>query len=101
MSRQTLLPHLRSPAPGSPDRRLPDVTVVVPTRNERDNISTLVARLERVCPELELETLFVDDSTDDTPDVIRDLASRSSRSFNLMHRVEKEREGGLGGGVLA
>ena len=44
-----------------------DLTVVVPTRNERDNIAPLLRRLERVRPELRLEVLFVDDSTDDTP----------------------------------
>lgn len=76
-----------------------DVTVVVPTRNERDNVAPLLARLERVRPELRLEVLFVDDSSDDTPSVIEAQAERSSRTVSVLHRREGERAGGLGGAV--
>ena len=76
-----------------------DVTVVVPTRNERDNVAPLLRRLERVRPELQLEVLFVDDSSDDTPRVIESEAKRSSRTVSVVHRREEEREGGLGGAV--
>jgi hypothetical protein len=44
-----------------------DVSVVVPTRNERDNVAPLLQRLEGVRPDLRVEVLFMDDSTDDTP----------------------------------
>jgi dolichol-phosphate mannosyltransferase len=76
-----------------------DLTVVVPTRNERDNVPLLLQRLEAVRPELRLEVLFVDDSSDDTPSVIERLAEGSSRSVSLTHRPEAERSGGLGGAV--
>lgn len=78
-----------------------ELTVVVPTRDERDNISPLLTRLESVCPELQIEVLFVDDSADDTSRVIRELAGRSSRTVNVIHRPAQDRVGGLGGAVVA
>jgi dolichol-phosphate mannosyltransferase len=76
-----------------------DVTVVVPTRNERDNVAPLLRRLEKIRPDLRLEVLFIDDSSDDTPSVIERQAARSSRTVSLIHRPEGERSGGLGGAV--
>jgi dolichol-phosphate mannosyltransferase len=78
-----------------------DVTVVVPTRDERDSVAPLLRRLERVRPDLRLEVLFVDDSSDDTPRVIEDQSRRCSRTVSLMHRPEEDRSGGLGGAVRA
>ena len=37
---------------------LPFVSVVVPTRNERDNIEPLVAALEKVLPSVAVEVIF-------------------------------------------
>ena len=76
-----------------------DLAVVVPTRNERDNIAPLLRRLERVCPKLRLEVLFVDDSTDDTPRVIEEQMGRCSCAVSLIHRPGKDRSSGLGGAV--
>ena len=76
-----------------------DVTVVVPTRNERDNVAPLLRRLEKIRPDLRLEVLFIDDSSDDTPCVIGVQARRSSLTVSLIHRPEGERLGGLGGAV--
>jgi dolichol-phosphate mannosyltransferase len=78
-----------------------DVTVVVPTRNERDNVAPLLRRLEKIRPDLRLEVLFIDDSSDDTPRVIEEGARRCSRTVSLIHREEGERSGGLGGAVRA
>jgi glycosyltransferase involved in cell wall biosynthesis len=78
-----------------------DVTVVVPTRDERDNIAPLLRRLDKVRPELRLEVLFVDDSADDTPQVIEREAKRVSRTVSLLHRAKGERSDGLGGAVKA
>jgi len=78
-----------------------DVTVVVPTRNERDTVAPLLRRLEKVRPDLRLEVLFIDDSSDDTPRVIEGQARRCSRTVSLIHRPEGERSGGLGGAVRA
>ena len=50
-------------------------TVIVPTFNERDNIAELVARVSAALDGRDAEILFVDDSTDDTPRVIRAVAA--------------------------
>jgi dolichol-phosphate mannosyltransferase len=76
-----------------------DLTVVVPTRDERDNIAPLLRRLEAVRPELALAVLFIDDSSDSTPEVIHQEAARSSRCVSVIHRPEDQRSGGLGGAV--
>jgi dolichol-phosphate mannosyltransferase len=77
----------------------PAISVVLPTREEAENVGPLVARLERVLPDLPVEIIFVDDSDDDTPDAIR--AIDSSRAVYLIHRTHRERTGGLGGAVVA
>ena len=53
------------------------VTVVVPTYNEAPNVAELVRRVAAATPSLDLEILFVDDSTDDTPRVIEQVARES------------------------
>jgi len=52
-----------------------DLTLVVPTLNERDNVPLLVERLERALKGIAWEVIFVDDdSPDGTADVVRALA---------------------------
>lgn len=77
----------------------PAISVVIPTRAEAENVGPLVARLDRVLPDLPVEVIFVDDSDDDTPDAIR--AIESARAVYLIHRQGAERAGGLGGAVVA
>jgi dolichol-phosphate mannosyltransferase len=76
-----------------------DLTVVVPTRNERDNVAPLLRRLEPVRPELNLAVLFVDDSDDGTPQAVNEEGARCPRSVAVIHRPDGERSGGLGGAV--
>jgi dolichol-phosphate mannosyltransferase len=76
----------------------PAISVVLPTREEAENVRPLVARLERVLPDLPVEIIFVDDSDDDTPDAIRSIDS--SRAVYLIHRRPEHRDGGLGGAVV-
>ena len=47
---------------------------------------------------IDAEIIFVDDSTDDTPDVIREVAASAALPVRLIHR--EHRTGGLGGAVL-
>ena len=53
------------------------VTVLVPTRNEGDNVNRLLLRLAAHFAETgrSYEVLFVDDSDDDTPELIRAAGS--------------------------
>jgi hypothetical protein len=43
------------------------LSVVVPTRNERENTGLLIQRLEAALSDLPCELIFVDDSDDGTP----------------------------------
>jgi hypothetical protein len=78
-----------------------DLTVVIPTYNERENIPVLVQRLSAACRDLPVEILFVDDSVDDTPDMIRASAAAAGMPIRLLHRTGVERTGGLSGAVAA
>ena len=76
----------------------PAVTVVVPTYNEVDNIEPLVARLSAVLDPVSAEVLFVDDSTDTTPQAVR-RAATGPLPVRLLHRDRPD--GGLAGAVVA
>lgn len=80
-----------------PDARPARLTVVVPTYNEAPNVAELVRRLESAVAD-PFEVVFVDDSTDTTPDVIRAVAATARVPVRLIHR--ERRDGGLGGAVL-
>src|SRR3979411_739313 len=78
------------------------LSVVVPTFNERDNVTTLLRRLETALTGVAWEVIFVDDnSPDGTWDVVRNLA-RSDPRVRCIRRVGRR---GLSGacieGILA
>ena len=73
------------------------VTVVVPTFNEGPNVAELVRRLGDVLPD-DAQVIFVDDSTDDTPQVIADVAATAPLPVRVIHR--EEATGGLSGAVV-
>ena len=58
----------------------PQLTVVVPTLNERDNLEPLLSRLDTALVGLAWEVIFVDDdSPDGTAAFVRDIALRDPR----------------------
>ena len=64
-----------------------ELTVVVPTFNERDNINPLVDRLEVALGGLSWEVIFVDDdSPDGTADLLREIAQQSPH-VRVIHRI--------------
>ncbi|MCH8000034.1 MAG: glycosyltransferase, partial [Chloroflexi bacterium] len=69
------------------------LSVVVPTRNERENVGPLIQRLEAALSGLPCELIFVDDSDDETPEVIRGL--RTSLPVRVIERHGEERRGEL------
>ena len=71
-----------------------ELSVVVPARNEAENVASLVRGLREGLAGVEFRIVFVDDSTDGTPGVIRGLAEEDRRVM-LVHREGAEREGGL------
>jgi dolichol-phosphate mannosyltransferase len=81
---------------------LPVLSVVVPTYNERDNVTVLYRRLVATLSEIPWEVVFVDDnSPDGTWDVVRGLARQDSR-VRCIRRIGRR---GLSGacieGILA
>lgn len=70
----------------------------MPTYNEAPNVAELVRRVSAAVSGVDAEIVFVDDSTDDTPDVIREVAAASALPVRLLHRTA--RAGGLGGAVI-
>jgi dolichol-phosphate mannosyltransferase len=92
------------PGPENPPQAagLPIVSVVVPTFNERDNVTALYRKLEASLRGVAWEVVFVDDnSPDGTWDVVRGLAQHDSR-VRCVRRIGRR---GLSGacieGILA
>jgi dolichol-phosphate mannosyltransferase len=76
-----------------------DVSIVVPTFNEADNIHELLSRISAAIPPgTRAEVVFADDSTDHTCAVIEEAAAYSPVPVVLHHRPVPE--GGLGGAVV-
>ena len=85
-----------------PSAITPALSVVVPTFNERDNVTTLYRRLETAFAGIAWEVVFVDDnSPDGTWDVVRGLA-RADNRVRCIRRIGRR---GLSGacieGILA
>jgi dolichol-phosphate mannosyltransferase len=81
---------------------LPQLSVVIPTFNERDNVVTLFRRLEKTLAGIPFEAVFVDDnSPDGTWQVLRTL-SREDGRVRCVRRIGRR---GLSGacieGILA
>lgn len=74
------------------------LSIIVPTFNEAPNVAELLRRVETAVEGIDAEVIFVDDSTDETPDVIRRAAASASLPVRLVHR--SSRAGGLGGAVV-
>lgn len=85
----------------SADTGMRQLTVLVPTRNEADNIGTLFGRLAKALEAVDAEILVVDDSDDATPDVVRELGPECGVPVRLMHRQPNQRRGGLGSAIVA
>ncbi|KJL42697.1 Undecaprenyl-phosphate mannosyltransferase [Microbacterium terrae] len=83
---------------GSPRGDSIDISIVVPTFNEAANVAELVRRTVAAVEGVRAEIIFVDDSTDETPAVIREVAASAPIPVRLIHRDEKS--GGLGGAVV-
>ncbi|MGY2083184.1 glycosyltransferase [Blastococcus sp. SYSU DS0539] len=91
-----------APAPDAPPSATGfDTTVVVPTYNEGANTARLVGRLTAALRGRDAEILFVDDSTDDTPQRIARVAAHAGLPVRMIHRDAGARVGGLAGAVTA
>jgi len=76
---------------------MPEVAIVVPTLNERDNIDPLVAAVDRALTGVDYEIVFVDDdSSDGTADHARAVAQSNPR-VRVIQRIGRR---GLSSAVL-
>jgi len=74
-----------------------ELTVVVPTFDERENIVPLLAKLEQALRDVVWEVIFVDDdSPDGTAHFVKDLAAKDAH-IRCLHRVGRR---GLAGAVV-
>src|SRR5919112_2612654 len=69
------------------------LTLVIPTRNEAGNVPRLVQELRKALSGVDYRVVFVDDSTDRTPEVVRALSKEDDRII-LIQREQAE-QGGL------
>ncbi|BCJ87117.1 glycosyltransferase [Effusibacillus dendaii] len=64
------------------------ISVIIPTYNEKGNIPLLADRIRGALHGEEYEVIFVDDSTDDTPDILQEVANRYPQ-FRYIHRASE------------
>jgi dolichol-phosphate mannosyltransferase len=70
------------------------LTIILPTFNEKDNVIPLLEQINLALDgvDFEYEILFIDDSNDETPEIISKQTSRFSR-IRMIHRAKEERTG--------
>jgi dolichol-phosphate mannosyltransferase len=92
------LPHRAVPhGPPLPHRAAPEVTVVLPTYNERDNIAEAIDRVGRVLEGVDWEVIVVDDdSPDGTAALAKEIADANPR-VRCIRRVGRR---GLAGACI-
>jgi glycosyltransferase involved in cell wall biosynthesis len=76
------------------------VSIIIPTRNEAGNVAELLRRIDQGVGDLRVETLFVDDSDDETPQRVLEAGALIERPVRLLHRAPGDRADGLGGAVV-
>jgi len=72
------------------------IVVLIPTYNERENISLIVSRLRAAVPEADV--LILDDNSPDGTGAIADALAAADGQVRVLHRKSKE---GLGAAYLA
>lgn len=78
------------------DAMVPQVSVIVPTYNEKESIVPLVERIDAALKNINYEIVFVDDnSPDGTGQVIQKLATRFPIQF-----ISREKKDGLASAIL-
>jgi dolichol-phosphate mannosyltransferase len=78
-------------------RAAPEVTVVVPTLNERENVRDLVDRIDRVLDGVDWELMFVDDDSPDGTSQVAKAIGRADARIRCIRRIGRR---GLAGACL-
>ena len=72
------------------------LSVVIPTFNEGGNIENLVSQIDEALEGINYEIIFVDDSKDNTPDIIKEV----SKKYPFVRLYHRENKSGLATAVL-
>lgn len=67
------------------------LSVIIPTFNEKKNVSLISRKISDTLKDYDFEIFFVDDSTDETPNILEEI----SVANNSIHFVHREKERGL------
>lgn len=78
-----------------------DVSLIIPTRNEEQNLPALFTKLSQVLSSVSYEIILVDDSDDATATIAPALADEHGLNVSVIHRDGEQRAGGLSTAVLA
>ncbi len=78
-------------------RAAPELTIVVPTLNERDNVPDLVERIGAALPGIDWELMFVDDDSPDGTAAIAKAMGGSDARIRCIRRIGRR---GLSGACL-
>lgn len=88
--------------PAAPPARAPELSIIVPTFNERPNVALLVDKLRQVLIGVEWEVIFVDDdSTDGTMELVRRIALSDSRVRGIRRVGRRGLSGACVEGILS
>jgi dolichol-phosphate mannosyltransferase len=79
----------------------PELTVIIPTRNERENVGPLLERMAAALAGTPAEILFVDDSDDDTPAEVTRVGRGMGIPVRMLQRPPDQRSGGLSTAVVS
>jgi dolichol-phosphate mannosyltransferase len=75
------------------------LSVIVPSRNERENVKPLVRRVSQALEGHDHELIFVDDSDDGTEAVLAAIAAETPQ-LSVLHRQPGARYDGLSGAIF-
>ena len=84
---------------GSTPDSTPQISIIIPTRNELQNIAPLLDKLAAALHDYNIETVFVDDSDDNTAFEIAAAAESCPFPVHLIARMPPQRNG-LSGAVV-
>ncbi|SFO91837.1 glycosyltransferase family 2 protein [Tranquillimonas alkanivorans] len=81
---------------------MPSISIVIPARNEADNIADLVRGIQTACARDDVEIVVVDDASDDlTPATVLELMKTMPNLRMLRHQAAGGQSAAIHSGVLA
>jgi dolichol-phosphate mannosyltransferase len=88
-SKNPPVPRAQQPDPTAQAAVSPELSIIIPTLNERQNVPLIVDRLNRTLDGIAWEVIFVDDdSPDGTADIVRELA-RAQPNIRCLQRIAR------------